>query len=105
MPNEVQAFENKHLAIMTAIAIHTQQEKALAEKSKEMKAELEKAMDEHGIKSIDNDLIKITRVDESKTKSIDTKKLKDKEPKLYGELLEDYPKTSVRKAHVKFVVK
>ena len=42
MPNEVQAFENKHLAIMTAIAIHTQQEKALAEKSKEMKAELEK---------------------------------------------------------------
>ena len=41
MPNEVQAFENKHLAIMTAIAIHTQQEKALAEKSKEMKAELD----------------------------------------------------------------
>ena len=36
-------------------------------------------MDEHGIKSIDNDLIKITRVDESKTTSIDTKKLKDKE--------------------------
>ena len=33
------------------------------------------------------------------------RKAKDKEPKLYGELLEDYPKTSVRKAHVKFVVK
>lgn len=103
--NEVQAFENKHLAIMTAIAIHTQQEKALAEKSKELKAELEKAMDEYGIKSIDNDLIKITRVEASTSTSLDVTKLKAEEPELYGELLGDYPKTTNRKAHVKFTVK
>lgn len=103
--NEVQVFENKHLAIMTAIAIHTKQEKDLAEKSKKLKADLEKAMDEHGITSIDNDLIKITRVEATTSTTIDVTKLKAVEPQLYGELLGDYPKVSNRKAHVKFTVK
>ncbi|PGC86200.1 hypothetical protein [Bacillus toyonensis] len=103
--NEVQAFENKHLAIMTAIAIHTQQEKNLAAQSKKLKEELEKAMDEHGITSIDNNLIKITRVEATTSTTIDVTKLKSVEPQLYGELLGDYPKVSNRKAHVKFTVK
>ncbi|PEJ99312.1 hypothetical protein [Bacillus wiedmannii] len=103
--NEVQAFENKYLAVMTAIAIHTQQEKNLAEQSKKLKAELEKAMDEHSITSIDNDLIKITRVGATTSTSLDITKLKAEEPDLYGELLGDYPKTTNRKAHVKFTVK
>lgn len=105
MSNEVAQFENKYLAVMTAIAIHTQQEKELAKKTKELKADLEKAMDEHGIKSIDNHLIKITRVEASTTTSVDFKKMQEEEPKLYAELLEDYPKVTNRKAHVKFTVK
>jgi len=103
--NEVQAFENKYLAVMTAIAIHTQQEKNLAAQSKKLKEELEKAMDEHSITSIDNDLIKITRVEATTSTTIDVTKLKAEEPELYGELLGDYPKVSNRKAHVKFTVK
>ncbi|MCU4843758.1 hypothetical protein OB992_07230 [Bacillus cereus] len=103
--NEVQAFENKYLAVMTAIAIHTKQEKNLKEQSEKLKAELEKAMDEHGITSIDNDLIKITRVGATTSTSLDITKLKAEEPDLYGELLGDYPKVSNRKAHVKFTVK
>ncbi|PFL21683.1 hypothetical protein COJ07_10370 [Bacillus cereus] len=103
--NEIQVFENKHLAIMTAIAIHTKQEKDLAEKSKKLKADLEKAMDEHGITSIDNDLIKIIRVEATTSTSLDVTKLKAEEPELFGELLGDYPKVSSRKAHVKFTVK
>lgn len=90
---------------MTAIAIHTQQEKELAAKTKQLKADLEKAMDDYGIKSIDNHLLKITRVEASNSTSIDLKKLQEKEPKLYGELLEDYPKVTNRKAYVKFTVK
>ncbi|MBG9841129.1 MULTISPECIES: hypothetical protein [Bacillus cereus group] len=103
--NEVQAFENKYLAVMTAIAIHTQQEKEHKENTKKLKAELEKAMDEHGIESIDNDLIKITRIKATTSTTIDVTKLKAEEPELYGELLGDYPKVSNRKAHVKFTVK
>ncbi|WP_002145546.1 hypothetical protein [Bacillus cereus] len=103
--NEVQAFENKYLAVMTAIAIHTQQEKNLAAQSKKLKAELEKAMDEHGIESIDNDLINIKRIKATTSTTIDVTKLKADEPELYGELLGDYPKVSNRKAHVKFTVK
>lgn len=103
--SEVQAFENKYLAVMTAIAIHTQQEKNLAAQSKKLKEELEKAMDEHGITSIDNDLIKITRVEATTSTSLDVTKLKAEEPQLYGELIGDYPKVSNRKAHVKFTVK
>lgn len=105
MTTEVAKFENKYLAVMTAIAFHAQQEKELAAKTKQLKLDLENAMDEHGIKSIDNDLLKITRIEASSSTSIDLKELQKKEPKLYGELLEDYPKVTNRKASVRFTVK
>jgi len=105
MSNEVTVFENKYLGLMQSIALLDKQEKELAAKNKQMKAELEKAMNEYNIKSIDNEFLKITRVEESKSTSIDLKKLQKQEPALYGELLEDYPKVTVRKAHVKFAVK
>jgi hypothetical protein len=103
--NEVQAFENKYLALMAEIATLHKQEKELAAKNKELKADLEKAMDEYNIKSIDNEFLKITRVEASSSTSIDLKALQKKEPALYGELLEDYPKVTNRKAYVKFTVK
>ncbi|GAB3797225.1 hypothetical protein [Virgibacillus kimchii] len=105
MTNEITPFENKHLAVMAEIAAMDKHQKELATKTKELKAELEKAMDEHDIKSIDNKFLKITRVAASQSRSIDLKKLKEKEPSLHGELLEDYPKVTNRKAHVKFTVK
>ncbi|WP_367614756.1 hypothetical protein [Heyndrickxia coagulans] len=105
MSNEVAVFENKYMAVMANIALLEKQVKEMQEQQKALKAKLEGAMDEHGIKSIDNEYLKITRVAASTSKSIDLKKLQEKEPKLYGELLEDYPKVSNRKAYVQIKVK
>ncbi len=105
MSTAIKQFENKHLQIMRDIAQMTKQEKELGEKLKQVKEELEKAMDAHNIKSIDNEFLKITRVAASSSTSIDTKKLQEKEPKLYGELLEDYPKVTNKKAYLTFKVK
>ncbi|MCM3763475.1 hypothetical protein [Neobacillus niacini] len=105
MSNEVVQFENKYLAVMAGIAAAEKQIKQLTEQQKNLKAELEAAMDQHEIKSIDNEFLKITRVAASSSKSIDLKKLQEKEPALYGELLEDYPKVTNKKAYVMFKVK
>lgn len=105
MSTEVAKFENQYLEVMRDISLMAKQEKELAQKTKQLKADLETAMDEHDIKSIDNEFLKITRVAASSSTSIDLKKLKEKEPNLHGELLEDYPKVTNRKAHVKFTVK
>lgn len=105
MSNEVKVFETKYMAVMANIALLEKQVKEMQEKQKALKADLESAMNEFGIKSIDNDYLKIIRVEESTSTSIDLKALQKKEPKLYGELLEDYPKTTVKKAHVRITVK
>ena len=102
---ELQVFESQHLAVFQNLAEVTKQKKALEEQEKSVKAQLEKLMDEYGIKSLDNQFLKITRVSGSTTVSIDLKKLEDKEPELFAELLEDYPKTTTRKASVRFDVK
>lgn len=105
MNNEIQVFENKYMPVMAQLSALNKQLKQLQEQEKALKADLEKAMDKYDIKSIDNEFVKITRVAESKTTTIDLKALQEKEPALYGELLEDYPKVTVRKAHVKIQVK
>lgn len=103
--NSVQVFEAHHVEAFQKLSEITKTKKNLENQEKQLKENLEKAMDEHGIKSIDNQFLKITRVGESKSKSIDLKALENEEPKLYGELMQDYPKETVRKAHVKFTVK
>lgn len=105
MSKEITQFENKYLGVMAGIALLAKQEKEIQEKTKSLKAELEVAMDAHDIKSIDNEYLKITRVEASKTTSVDLKKLQEKEPSLYGELLEDYPKVTNKKPYLTFKVK
>lgn len=105
MTKEIQVFENKYMAVMANIALLEKQVKEMQEKQKALKADLESAMNEYEIKSIDNEYLKITRVEESTSTSIDLKALQKKEPALYGELLEDYPKVTVKKAHVRITVK
>lgn len=127
---ELQAFEQQNLQVFKDISQITAQRKALEKQEKDIKAQLEEAMLEHEIKSIDNEYIKITRVKASETVSVDLKELEEKEietfdelmedypvrtidlkqleaaePELYGELVEDYPKVSSRKAHLRFEVK
>lgn len=105
MSNEVQVFENKYLAQMQQLQQLVSQKKELEKIEKNIKKELEQAMDEHNIKSIDNEFLKITRVEASESVSIDIKEMKKKEPDLYDDLLKDYPKVTKRKAYVRFTVK
>lgn len=103
--NEIQVFENQHMEVFKELSNVTKTKKELEEQEKKIKANLQKAMKAYDIKSIDNQYIKITSVDGSSSTSIDLKAMKKEEPKLYEELLEDYPKTSVRSGYVRFSVK
>lgn len=103
--NQVQVFEQQHIQVFKQLADITKQKKLIEEQEKKVKADLEKAMDAYDIKSIDNQYIKITRVNGSTSTSIDMKALEEKEPKLYAELLEDYPKVSTKKSYLTFKVK
>lgn len=105
MTKELKEFENQHLAVMSNYAAIETQIKELTEKKEGAKAKLQEAMEKHDIKSIDNDILKATYVEASSTTSIDLKKMEKEEPKLHGELMEDYPKTSNRKAQVRITVR
>lgn len=105
--NEIQAFNEKYLAVMKNFANIKVEIKRLQDEEKKAKSILGKAMDEYGIKSIDNPYLKIIRVAGSEgTETIDLKALQKEEPELYAELLEDYPTITGKKApSVRFDVK
>ena len=103
--NQVQVFEQQHMEVFQKLSDVVKTKKQLEEQEKKVKEDLEKAMDAYDIKSIDNQFLKITRVNGSTSTSIDLKALEEKEPKLYGELLEDYPKVTTKKSYLTFKVK
>lgn len=103
--NQVQLFEQQHMQVFKQLADITKTKKQLEEQEKKVKEDLEKAMDQYDIKSIDNHFVKITRVNGSTSTSVDLKAMQEKEPKLYGELLEDYPKVTNKKSYLTFKVK
>lgn len=105
MNNELIEFNERHITKFRELSQLKKAADELAKKEKELKAELEEAMNHYGIKVIDNDYIKVTRIAASTTTSIDLKMLEKKENQLYEELLADYPKVTERKAYVRFTVK
>lgn len=98
-------FQEQHMQVFKQLADLTKTKKQLEDQEKKVKEELEAAMDRYDIKSIDNQFLKITRVNGSTSTSVDLKVLEEKEPKLYKELLEDYPKVTNKKAYLTFKVK
>ena len=108
---EIDIFEQKHMEVFKSLSDMVKQKKQLEAQEKKIKANLEKAMDEYGIKSMDNPYIRFIRVAENPGKTetvIDLEKMKEEEPNLYAELLEDYPKqvtTGKKKAYVTFTTK
>ena len=108
---EITVFEEKYMTVFKNLSEMVKQKKQLEEQEKKVKAELEKAMDEYGIKSMDNAFIKFTRIAENPGKTetvIDLDKLKEEEPDLFNDLLKDYPKqvtTGKKKAYVTFTTK
>lgn len=106
-PKEIALFESQYMTAFEKLAAAVKAKKQLEKDEKNLKEQLQKAMDEFGIKSIDNKFVKITRVAGSADKvTVDLEAFAKAEPKNYGELLEDYPKTVKGKAgYVKFDVK
>ena len=104
---EITVFEEQYMEACKSLAEMTKQRKKLEEEEKNFKTQLEKAMDEYGIKTIDNQYVKFNRIDANPGKpSVDLKKMEKEEPELYQELLEDYPKLSgKKKSYVRMTVK
>lgn len=104
---EVKVFNGQYLAVMKSIADLSKQKKAIEDQEKKLKAQLEKVFEEHGIKSLENDYLKITRVAAgADSVTIDLKAFEEKEPETFKDILKDYPKKVKGKAgYIKFSVK
>lgn len=105
MSTEIEHFNSAALDVMRNIATLATQKKDIEAQDKAMRDELLSLCEEYGVESIDNEYVKITKVKGSSSVSIDLKKLESKEPELYGELLEDYPKKTERKAYLRITAK
>lgn len=93
--------DSNALAIMQQISAISKQKKELEDKEKEVRAALEAAMGQFGIKSFENDILKVTYVAPTTKTTIDSKALKKDKPDVY----EKYAKTSNVKAFVRITVK
>lgn len=104
---EIQAFNEQYLESMKKIAHLEHVKKSFEEQEKTIKEQLEQVCKKYGIKSIDNEYMKITYVAAGTDKqTIDIDQLAKEEPDLYSDLLKDYPKTTKgRKAYIMFKVK
>lgn len=103
--NELQVFEQQNIAIFQQLADFKKQKEAMEEAEKQIKANLKKAMEDYGITSFKNDVISLSYVEASTSESLDTKTMQEKEPKLYADLLKDYPKVKTTSAYVRIMVK
>ena len=82
--------------------INLEKEKALVEEDiAVVKGQIEKEITEDGYK---DDSISISYCKPSTSVSLDTKALKEKEPDLYKELMEDYSKTSTKSGYYKYTI-
>lgn len=104
---EVKAFEDQHMMIFRQLADIINAKKKWEKEEEKAKAAIKKIMDKYEIKSIDNDVIKITRVAPGADKlTVDLEAFAKAEPEEYADLVKDYPKTVKGKAgYVSFKVK
>lgn len=102
---EVTTFDNKYMSDMKSYAVIDQEIKNLTEKRDVFRDNLLEAMQKYGIKSIDNDVVKISMVEPSESTTVDLKKFEKQEPVDFAQLLEDYPKVTKRKGSIRITVK
>ena len=98
---EMVVFKSSVLAITQTIANIATEKKRLEDDDKRMREELEKAMNDYGVTSFENEFVKITHVDPTTKVTVDSKKLKTELPDIY----EKYSKVSDVKGYVKISVK
>lgn len=97
----IQVFESNAAAVIKGIADIVKQKKLLEEQEASLREQLEKAMNECGVKKFENELLSITYVDATTRTSLDSKALKKDLP----EIAEKYSKVSNVKSSIKITVK
>ena len=105
MSNELKIFEDKSLVIAQNLKNLKIKKEQIEEEEKDLKDKLEELFNEYDLKSFKNDYFSISKIEASESKSIDFKNMEKKEPELYKELLEDYPKITKRKSYIRISVK
>ena len=98
---EMIPFESNAITIMQNIANLDKQKKMIEAEDKNLRQQLQEAMDKYGIKKFENDILKITYVEPTTRTSIDSKKLKEELPAI----AEKYTKVSQVKGSVRIEVK
>lgn len=104
---EIEAFEDQYMTAFRQLADIITAKKKWEDEEKKAKATIQKIMDKYDIKSIDNTVIKITRIAPGEDKlTVDLDAFAKNEPEEYADLVKDYPKTVKGKAgYVRFDVK
>lgn len=102
---DIALFNNNYMATMQRYADLEQTIKELTETKDKVRAEIQRAMEDYNIRSIDNDIVKLTLVAPSISTTIDTKALRISDPDTYEDLLENYPKTTERKQSLRVTIK
>ncbi len=98
---DLAAFETQYMTVFEDIKRIVESKKAMEAREKELKDKLREAMEAHGIKSVDNQLVKITYIAPTTAVSIDSAKLKKRYPAIAEECSKSSPKAGYIKIEVK----
>ena len=94
---DIEVFQDKAAAVIQKITLLLMEKAKIDEAEKEMREQLQAAMDVYDIKSFEDDSIKITYIEASTRDSIDGAKLRNQMPDIAAK----FTKTSSVKAYVK----
>lgn len=97
----LQLFQRKETAVIQAMVDLLKSKKALEEQEKTVRARLVDTMEIYGVKSFENELLKVTHVGATTKTTLDSKRLKAEQPEVYKE----YSKTSPVAASVRIALK
>ena len=88
--------------LLKALKEINEEKNILNEREKTIKKSIEDNLGEETYKT---DFVTVSFTKPTTTISVDLKKLEEKEPELYEELLTDYPKTTTRKGSYRYTFK
>lgn len=98
-------FNTEYSHVFKELALLEDEAKDIEKRRKEVKAELLEAMEKHGIKSIDNDYVRVTYVGQSVTIGVDLKAMQLEDPKLYSKISKKFSKETVKKPYIRITTK
>ena len=105
MTDNITVFNNNYMATMQRYADLEETIKELENTKKEVRKELKKAMEFYNVRTIDNDIIRITIVPPTESVTIDTKALRISKPDIYDELIGSFPKRTTKDSYLRVTIK